>query len=207
MRSNNNFSKRLVAAKDRSYHWVRGLDSVKACFDDRALAVFQADTLATEQYLATYKRKINLDPERALMFAVLQDAVVCFQEYVGAQNKRKRRLFREADEWILSADNFHLFSFENVCASLGFDANYLRRGLMAWKNKTLAPSYRRLAKLGTDRLVEQGFGNKITDRGMDQKQFVDVQALRAAGADPCFRGKFPAYKPSRRRASILAEES
>jgi hypothetical protein len=207
MRSNSTFSKRLEAAKDRSYHWVRGLDSVKACFDDRALAVFQADILTSDQYLATYKRKINLDPERALMFAVLQDAVVCFQECIGAHNKRKRRLFREAEEWILNADNFYLFSFENVCASLGFDANYLRRGLMAWKTKTLGLSYRRLAKLATDRLVEQGFGNKVTDRSINRKQFVNVQLLRAPGADSGSHTKFSEYKPSRGRPSTLSKDS
>jgi hypothetical protein len=207
MRSNNDVSKRLAVAKDHSFHWVRGLDSVKACFDDRALAVFQADILSCEQYLATYKRKNQLNPERALMFAVLQDAVVCFQEFVGAQNKRKRRLFREAEEWILSEDNFYLFSFENVCASLGFDADYLRGGLMLWKNKTLGLSQRRLARLAIDRVVEHRFGNNITDRGMDGKQFLNGQALRAAGVDHCAVSKFPGYERSHSRAPAISKES
>jgi hypothetical protein len=136
MPSNHNILKRLDPPKDRSSHWVRGLESTHAHLDDRALAIFQVDTLLRYQYLATFKRKILLSPEKTLMLAVLQDAVVCFQDHAGAQDKRKRRLFLEAEEWIMSQDSFYLFCFENVCASLGFDAGYLRRGMMSWKNKT-----------------------------------------------------------------------
>ena len=137
MQSNQNVSQRLDSPKDRSTSWVRGLEPRTANLDDRALAIFQVDTLLRDQYLATFKRKILLSPEKTLMLAILQDAVVCFQDYAGAQEKRKRQLFRETEEWLLSEDGYYLFSFENVCASLGFDAGYLRRGLMSWKNKTL----------------------------------------------------------------------
>jgi hypothetical protein len=84
-----------------------------------------------------------LDPENALMFAILQDAVVCFQEYAGAQDKRRRRLFLDAEEWLMSDDHHYLFSFENVCASLGLNASYLRRGLMRWKEKSACLNHRR----------------------------------------------------------------
>ena len=137
MQSNQNVSQRLDPPKDRSASWVRGLEPMNARLDDRALAIFQVDTLLRDQYLATFKRKILLSPEKTLMLAILQDAVVCFQDYAGAQEKRKRQLFLESEEWILSEDSYYLFSFENVCASLGFDAGYLRRGLMSWKNKNL----------------------------------------------------------------------
>ena len=36
------------------------------------------------------------------MLAVLQDAVVCFQEHVAAKCKRKQSMHREAEEWILN---------------------------------------------------------------------------------------------------------
>ncbi len=67
------------------------------------------------------------------MLAVLHDAVVCFQDHVKARDKRKRRLFLEAEEWILDQDRRYFFSFENVCGSLSLDPSYLRRGLMRWK--------------------------------------------------------------------------
>ncbi len=124
--------------KRHSPFWVSGLESTNVPYDERALAVFQADVLIPEQFLATFKRTIRLDPEKTLMFAVLQDAVICFQEYVAAYDKRRRTLFLEAEEWILEEDSFYLFSFVNVCESLGFDASYLRRGLMRWKYAALA---------------------------------------------------------------------
>jgi hypothetical protein len=67
MQSNRNVSKRLDPPKGHSSQWMRGLEPMNANFDDRALAVFQLDILLREQYLATYKRKILLSPEKTLM--------------------------------------------------------------------------------------------------------------------------------------------
>ena len=159
MPANQNVSKRLDPPKDRSSHWVRGLEPMNAHVDDRALAIFQVDTLLRDQYLATFKRKILLSSEKTLMLAVLRDAVVCFQEYAGAQDKRKRRLFLETKEWILSEDSYYLFSFENVCAFLGFDAGYLRRGLISWKNKTFdLDDGRKLASQSTGQIKQCELG-------------------------------------------------
>ena len=67
------------------------------------------------------------------MLAVLQDAVICFQEYVSAKCKRKQSMHDDAQAWISNTDRSYLFSFENVCEALGFDANYMRQGLARWK--------------------------------------------------------------------------
>ena len=138
MFTNKRVSSRVGNGNSHSPFWVRGLESSETRFDEKALAVFQADTLIPDQFHATYKSKAYLAPEKSLMLAVLHDAVVCFQDHVIAHDKRKRRLFLEAEEWILSEDSLYLFSFENVCASLGFDAGYLRQGLSHWKAAILA---------------------------------------------------------------------
>jgi hypothetical protein len=132
--------KRGGNGKGKSPLWVRGLESTTSHYDDRALAVFHTDSLIPEQFHNTYKSRACLAPEKSLMLAVLHDAVVCFQDNVRARDKRRRRLFLEAEEWILSEDSRYLFSFGNVCASLGFDAGYLRHGLLHWKAGTLATS-------------------------------------------------------------------
>jgi len=137
MLSNKNGSNRTTSVGGRAMQWVRGLDSARANFDERALAVFQSDILASAQFLSTYKRRSHLNPERTLMLAILHDAVVCFQDYTTACDKRKRALFLEAEDWILDKDRKYLFSFVNVCESLGFDADYLRQGLMQWKAAAL----------------------------------------------------------------------
>lgn len=138
MFANRNISSQRVKRMSHSAPWVKGFDSANAGHDDKALAVFHADVLIPEQFLATYKRTIDLNPEKTLMFAVLQDAVVCFQEHVAAYDRRRRTLFLNAEEWILEKDRCYLFSFESVCECLGFEASYLRRGLMGWKDKSLA---------------------------------------------------------------------
>ena len=42
--------------------------------------LFQPDTLLPAQYHDGFKRQ-SLEPERELVLAVLEDAVVCFQKY------------------------------------------------------------------------------------------------------------------------------
>ena len=105
--------------------------------DERALSLFQSDVLAPEQYYATFHRRLHLSPERILMLAILNDAVSCFQCYVGSRHEGKRRLHLEAETWFLDEDRLHAFSFENVCDALGLNASFLRRGLMRWKAQAL----------------------------------------------------------------------
>jgi hypothetical protein len=75
-----------------------------------------------------------------LMLAVLEDAIVCFQENVVAIAPKRKALFREAEEWILNEEDSYLYSFENICDDLGFEPFYLRRGLMQWKEAALTQS-------------------------------------------------------------------
>jgi hypothetical protein len=120
-----------------SRSWVRGVSQLHSNFEEKALAVFQPDILVGTQYLATYRRKFHLDPERVLMLAVLEDAVVCFQEYVNARCKRKQLLHEEAEQWILEENTSYLFSFGNICETLGFEPAYLRQGLLRWKGNAV----------------------------------------------------------------------
>jgi hypothetical protein len=129
---------RKLKRKGLSPLWGTGVNASSAAFDDMALRIFQPDTLIPEQFLATYRRKFHLNPERSLMLAVLQDAIFCFQANLMATSKKKRMLFLEAEQWILDEDRVYVFSFENVCEMLGVGASYLRKGLMRWKHATLS---------------------------------------------------------------------
>ncbi len=121
----------------KSPFWVKGLERRGIPMDDKALAIFQPDILIEPQFQSTYRRRYHLGPEHVLMLAVLQDAVTCYQEHVLATCRRKQSMHRDAEEWILSSDQSYLFSFENVCEALGYNADYLRRGLLRWKETTL----------------------------------------------------------------------
>jgi hypothetical protein len=67
------------------------------------------------------------------MFAVLTDAIECFQKYHGANADRRRKLFTEAEAWISRRDETWPYSFENICETLNIDPNYLRVGLTQWR--------------------------------------------------------------------------
>jgi hypothetical protein len=72
-------------------------------------------------------------PEAALMRAVLADALACFQKGLVYQGRRVQRLAREAVEWLFSDDARWPFSFVSICAVLGPEPAYLRRGLRRWR--------------------------------------------------------------------------
>ena len=63
--------------------------------------------------------------ERALMRAVLEDAVQCLAGEIGPRHERPQ-LAVEAREWFGSTDIHWPFSFENVCDALNLDAARLR---------------------------------------------------------------------------------
>jgi len=99
-------------------------------------ALFQTDTLVPGKYIADRLSK-TLEPEKRLMLAVLEDAVICFQDYYSARCGQSKKLFDEAQQWIFAPSDW-VFGFENICSALGFDAEYIRTGLMRWRAKELS---------------------------------------------------------------------
>ena len=71
------------------------------------------------------------------MLAVLESAVEDFQKYVLARNLRGKKLFQQAEEWFLEKNSDELFSFKNICETLRLHPDYIRQGLMGWKEAKL----------------------------------------------------------------------
>jgi hypothetical protein len=100
--------------------------------------------------------------KQALMLAVLRNAVEDFQEYVHARDAIQKKLFQEAEEWILEKNTDWFFSFENICESLQLEPGYIRQGLAVLEGSK-APSHQqgsmkrtpRLARNATEPAVEQ----------------------------------------------------
>jgi len=65
-------------------------------------------------------------PERRLLRAVLEDAVRTLLDRARANQRRADKLRREALAWIVSDDRSDVFTFENICETLGIDAGWLR---------------------------------------------------------------------------------
>ncbi len=104
---------------------------------EKIASLFQPDTLLPAQYFETYRRNTPLEPEKRLVLALLEDAILCFQDNVLAQSGKRKKLFDEAEEWILEAGDDWVFSFVNICETFGIHPQYLRNGLMKWKQKKL----------------------------------------------------------------------
>ena len=137
MSAKKGLNQHMPSRNSRSAYWVKGIRLSDAPYTEKALALFQPDILIRDQFVATYMRRFHLEPEKTLMLAILQDAVVCFQDNLAATDKRKRQLFLEAQEWIMEENTNYLYSFESICDLLGFSPSYLRQGLMSWKETLL----------------------------------------------------------------------
>jgi len=103
--------------------------------DEKLASLFQPDTLLSAQYFDNLRRKTLLEPEKRLMLALLEDAIHCFQDNLSAQTTTKKKLFDETEGWILQTDGDWIFSFDQVCEALGFSPEYVREGLLRWKEK------------------------------------------------------------------------
>ena len=107
--------------------------------DERISSLFQPDVLLAEQYIENFRRKTPLEPEKALLLAVLEDGVRCFQDniLILPRNKKKQILFEEAEAWLFNDESNETFSFVSICALLGFDPGYIRRGLRQWQERAV----------------------------------------------------------------------
>jgi hypothetical protein len=85
---------------------------------------------------SVYKKSLREGEER-LMLAVLENAVEYFQKYVLARKPSGKQLFRETEEWFLEKDSEELYSFENICETLGLHPDHIRKGLLVWKEAKL----------------------------------------------------------------------
>lgn len=100
-----------------------------------AALAFEPDAILPAQLLSNGRIDASSMPEKRLLLAVLEEAVVTFQRYVTSPRRRGQRLFREAEDWIVSDDASWPCSFRNVCDVLGFNVDYLRQGLMQWRDR------------------------------------------------------------------------
>jgi hypothetical protein len=95
---------------------------------DKILETLHDDPVLRFEYYALQTRNV-LDGERALMFAVLVDALDTYVKTRNAKGHRKRAEFNEVDGWIRSRATSSPFSFENICDSLGLNPDAIRFSL------------------------------------------------------------------------------
>ena len=110
----------------------------------RSSVLLGPESVLPTQFFRNLRADRNLRTgECQLLVAVMADAIECFQKYRGAHDSHGQRLFREAEEWIMSteqparhsADEQLTFSFEYCCDVLGIDASSVRSVVRRWSGE------------------------------------------------------------------------
>jgi hypothetical protein len=87
-----------------------------------------------EQFFSSRASPYTGCPEAALMRAVLEDALGCFQRQCATERRWVQHMAREAEEWFFSDDSHWLFSFVPVCTVLGLEPESIRQVLKRWSH-------------------------------------------------------------------------
>jgi hypothetical protein len=103
--------------------------------DERVSSLFQPDALLSTQYFENLRRKTLFEPEKRLMLAILEDGIHCYLDNLHASGSKRKRLFEDAAAWIVESNGDWVFSFESVCDALGLNPEYVRQGLLRWREK------------------------------------------------------------------------
>lgn len=110
---------------------------------DTDVVLIGSDYTWRDQYLGTFRRSEFLEPEKALLAALLQDAIDCFHKHAAAQDREGQELLREAEQWIMTDQDHWVFSFRNVCSVLGVNPEYIRRRVLEERARQPAGARRR----------------------------------------------------------------
>jgi hypothetical protein len=104
--------------------------------EEKIASLFQPDMLLSAQYFENLRRRTHFEPEKRLMLALLEDAINCYQDNLISRSGKKKRLFEDTEQWVLRTDGDWIFSFDNVCDALGLNPEYVRQGLLRWKERS-----------------------------------------------------------------------
>jgi hypothetical protein len=94
----------------------------------------ESETILPVQFFGKGSNSGRTEPIMRLMFAVLEDAVRCFERDLRAGSVSRRRRFLEAEDWLFRhSESAGLFSFRSVCDVLDIDPDGIRRALWLWR--------------------------------------------------------------------------
>jgi len=101
-------------------------------------SLFQPDALMVAQFFEDRGSKTRLEPEKRLMLAILEDAIDCFRDNHLARHGKKNQLFDKVQRWIFGVSGGWVFDFENICSVLELNPEYIRKGLVRWRERQLS---------------------------------------------------------------------
>jgi hypothetical protein len=120
---------------------------------DILVETLQDDPVPHFEFYALRTRQV-LDGERALMLAVLVDALDTYVKTRHARGHRKRAEFREVSCWMRSNASASPFAFEVVCEGLGINPDAVRSSLSSPRSaeRRTIRHFRHIASNTSDRM-------------------------------------------------------
>jgi hypothetical protein len=130
------------------------LSHLPPMYNDSQSRLWFAAAVLPEQFFSPPYVQVER-PETALMRAVLEEALTCFQYQFYARRAGTQQLARDAEKWFFSDETTWPFTFVNICSVLHLDPNYIRRGLKKWQaNWPLKIPQRKRRVVGTRRSLK-----------------------------------------------------
>lgn len=119
---------------------------------DSQEVLFSVAAIMPEQFYGPAFTSQVEGPEASLMRAVMEEALMCFQNQFYLRHSTARRLGEEAEQWFFSDETHWPFAFVNICHVLHLEPSYIRRGLRNWRaNYPLKVPQRKRRVVGTRR--------------------------------------------------------
>jgi hypothetical protein len=106
--------------------------------------LLSGSSVLPEQFFNSQASLFTGRPVAALLRAVLEDALTCFQSQFLTEGRRVQREAQEAEAWFLSKEEDWPFSFMAVCAVLGLEPEAIRQQLRRWRRSHLATPQRKI---------------------------------------------------------------
>lgn len=114
---------------------MRALRSANDKRTVQASASFFQETVSPDQVLPIQFHEVwqcgsGKSPARELAASVVAQAALDIEKCRESQQGRKRRIYREAYNWVASDDRSWPYSFLNLCDTLGLSPGFLRARLL-----------------------------------------------------------------------------
>lgn len=93
-------------------------------------ALFEPELILPAQMTGGARVDGDTSGARALMVAILEDALLCVERGRRRRHPRTRRLAAEAETWVRSDCREWLFAFASICDVLGIDPDAVRARLL-----------------------------------------------------------------------------
>ena len=74
------------------------------------------------------------------MIALLEEAIGTYQKNAFSGSRHGRKLFREAESWLMTEEEHAGLRFDDVCGLLDIDPDWVRRALRGWRAGTRSRS-------------------------------------------------------------------